>query len=118
MLNELIINGFLLPGAIVALILFLAARTGHEWLQSVAIAAGLVAASVGLGGWPELRPTDSLGWMPHLALAAVPVALITSFYRATAQSWAQSWALRLAFVGVGVGLLAEPMRAHTWERWE
>lgn len=61
-----------------------------------------------------MSPTDALGWMPHLALAAVPVAVLTTLYR---EAW-QSWVVRLVFVMLGVGLLAEPMRAHTWDRWE
>jgi hypothetical protein len=110
MLGELIINGLLLPGAAVVVVLVVAARTGQDWLQSVAVAAALIAASIGLSGLPELSPTDALGSMPYLALAAVPVAIFTRLYR---ESW-QGWAVRFVFIMLGVGLLAEPMRSHTW----
>ena len=114
MLGELIINGLLLPGAAVAVFLVVAARTGHEWLQTLGIAAALVAASIGSIGLSELPPTDALGWMPYLALATVPVAILTTLYR---EAW-QGWVVRLGFVMLGVELLAEPMGSHTWGRWE
>jgi hypothetical protein len=53
MLGELIINGLLLPGATVVVFLVVAARTGHEWLQALAVGAALIAASIGLSGLPQ-----------------------------------------------------------------
>lgn len=117
MLGELIINGFLLPGAAALAVFAVAGRTnqrGLSWLQSLGVAAALVAASIGLSGLPELSPTNALGWMPYLALAAVPVVVLTSFIR---ESW-QRWGLRLGFVMLGVDLLAGPLAAHTWGRLE
>lgn len=110
MLGELIINGFLLPGAAVIVALVVAARTGHMWLQALGVAAALVAASIGLSGLPELAPTDALGLMPFLALAAALVATLTTLFR---EAW-QVWVVRLVFVMLGVEVLAESMRTHNW----
>jgi hypothetical protein len=114
MLGELIINGFLLPGAAVVVFLAVAARTGHKWLQALGVAAALVAASIGLSGLPELSPTDALGAMPYLALAAVAVTIFTRFFR---EAW-QGWVVRLGFIMLGVDVLAGSMGSHTWGTWE
>ena len=91
----------------------LVARTGAAeqsgWLAGLAVAVGYAAGHVGFLGWPAFPARAAEQWVPHLALVAAALAWLSSRFAPAA-----SWAIRVVWIGVGLGLELRPMIEHQW----
>ena len=81
-----IVDGLVLPALVCALVLLTV--LGLQWFikgklltrsaSALALSGSVIAAQVGLHGWPGLVPLEAWLWMAHLALAAALVAVVTT----------------------------------------
>lgn len=113
---RILLLNVLLPAIAASVVLFIAWRrtlpmAGGKWAGAVAFALGYLIAHFAAFGMPPFPPTDATQWLAYLALTAMVIGLVESFWRAP--SWAR-WLWRWVFSGLMLWFLLRPMVAYTW----
>lgn len=108
--------GVLLPAVVAGFVLFVAWRRSlftmnGKWSGAVAFTLGYLIAHFAAFGMPSFPPTDATQWLAYLAVAAMVVGLVESFWQAP--SWAR-WFWRWGFSGLVLWLLLRSVVEYTW----
>jgi hypothetical protein len=86
------------------------ASAGRAEATAVGLTAGLIASHLGSAGIPPWPPTDTLGWVPFVTLAAL--LLMTPFERGTPRLAPIAWVILLGLGATAAYLLGRP----TWSQ--
>ncbi|MHC4217097.1 MAG: hypothetical protein ACYSU7_01445 [Planctomycetota bacterium] len=116
MLKPLLL-GLLVPALVCGGFLLAAGRSGRDgnprwggW-GGIGLTLGYLIAHVAVAGWPPWRPVDVTDWLPHVAVAALVVALVSL-------RWPRAVRLHrclcLAAAAGAVVVVTLPMIRHTW----
>lgn len=105
-----ILFGFIAP-FVLAAVLMLIARRGWNWPAAAGVAAAVLIAFAACIERPSLKPSDSLGWIWVIAIAAFGAGALASVRRIPFLIFAA------AAVSVAIGgtwLFLRPLIPHTW----
>jgi len=121
MLKPLLL-GLLVPALVCGAFIVAAARPARDggparglwggmWGGMVGLTLGYLIAHMTVAGWRPLRPVDVTDWLPHAALAAMVVGLVSLLWPRAVRL---HWFLRFAAAVGAVLVVTIPMIRHTW----
>ena len=123
MILQVLIWNLLVPASLSASAIASARRLGRgstgggrgRWGVAVGLALGYFAGHVGILGWPGFPTLESKEWVAWLAPAAALLAIVET--SRNPPKWA-TWAIRAAFVAVGLGLVLRSKVENGWTALE
>jgi len=88
--------------------------SGHDPRGPIVITVALVAAILGLEGWPGWWPVSALDRLGHVVVLGLVIALVESFVRRSVGGAWWRWLLRVLLLGAMLAMMLENRVRYAW----